>query len=483
MHPAEYADYDALGLAELVRAGSVTPEELVACALAANAALHPQINAVIATLPDWRSAIDRRFADGPFFGVPFLVKDLGVLMKDVPCDMGSRLVHGAFVSPIDTDLMQRFRRAGVVTWGRTNTPELGFAATTEPLLYGPTRNPWDPARSPGGSSGGTAAAVAAGIVPMAHGNDGGGSIRIPAAHCGLVGLKPTRGRVPVGPLAADPLHGMAIEHVLTRSLRDSAAMLDAVEGPGVGDRYVIARPRRPYLQEVSEAPRRLRIAFSAAGPGAAPVDADCVDALRAAAELCAALGHDVEEAYPAFEWPVFFDASVLYWSASLAGTIGRLARMTGRTPSPENLETSVWAAFQHGLSLKAVDLERADAQANVICRAVGQFFTRFDVLMTPTFAILPPKLGTFDANAPGMTAARWFEAGIAAGPFTGLFNMTGQPAISLPLGQSAEGLPIGIQFAAPYGDEATLFNLGGALEQAAPWAARRPAIHSSRAAG
>jgi len=482
MNLPEYATYDALGLAELVRAKSVTPEELVECALAANARLHPQINAVIATLPDWKSGIDRKLADAPFFGVPFLVKDLFLVMKGVPCDMGSRFVKGAFVPPVDTELMQRFRRAGVVTWGRTNTPELGFAPTTEPLLYGPSRNPWDPTRTPGGSSGGTAAAVAAGIVPMAHGNDGGGSIRIPAAFCGLVGMKPTRGRVSPGPFVGDPLHGMAIEHVLTRTVRDSAAMLDAVEGPSVGDRYVIPRPQRPYLQEVSAAPRRLRIAFSANGGASATVDPECVAAVHAAAKLCASLGHEVEEAFPSFDGQSAWDASVIYWTASMAGMISRLALMLNRKPSPENLETSVWAAYQHGLSLKAIDLERADALTNMVCRAVGQFFTRFDVLVTPVAAIPAPKLGTLDANAEGMTAQRWFETCIAATPFTGLFNMTGQPAISLPLAQSRAGLPIGIQFVGGHGDEATLFNLAGALERAAPWAARKPALHASRAA-
>jgi len=481
MNLQEYTTYDALGLAALVRAKSVTPEELMACALAAHARLNPQINAVIGTLPDWKSGIDPKLADAPFFGVPFLVKDLFLLMKGVTCDMGSRLVKGAFVPPMDTELMQRFRRAGVVTWGRTNTPELGFAPTTEPVLWGPSRNPWDPTRTPGGSSGGTAAAVAAGIVPMAHGNDGGGSIRIPAAFCGLVGMKPTRGRVSPGPFVGDPLHGMAIEHVLTRTVRDSAAMLDAVEGPSIGDRYVIPRPQSPYLQEVSAAPRRLRIAFSATGGASGTVDAECVEAVHRAAKLCASLGHAVEEAFPSFDGQGAWDASVVYWTSSMAGTISRLALMLGRKPSPENLETSVWAAYQHGLSLKATDLERADALTNMVCRAVAQFFTRVDVLVTPVAAMPAPKLGTLDANAPGMTAQRWFETCAAATPFTGLFNMTGQPAVSLPLAQSREGLPIGIQFVARHGDEATLFNLAGELERAAPWAARKPALHASRA--
>jgi amidase len=480
MNLEEYASYDALGLSDLVRSKSITPAELVECALGASALVNPQLNAVIATFPDWASQIDRQYLDAAFFGVPFLVKDLMLLAKGVPCDMGSRLIHGALVAPYDTDLMDRFRKAGVVTWGRTNTPELGFAATTEPILYGPTRNPWDITRSAGGSSGGSAAAVAAGIVPIAHGNDGGGSIRIPAANCGLVGLKPTRGRTPVGPLAGDPLHGMAIEHIISRTVRDSAAMLDAVEGPGIGDRFVIARPRRRYLTEVSAAPRRLRIAVSTNGREYASVDAECAEAAREAGKLCASLGHDVEEADPDFDDRAFRDANVVYWSSSVAGGLTRLASLVGRKPSPDNLEATVWATFQHGLTLKGIDLERADFHTNLVCRAVGSFFARFDMLVTPTLGSPPLKLGTLNANDPNMTAEKWFEVCFAVASFTALYNMTGQPAISLPLAASREGLPIGVQLVAPYGDEATLFNLAGQLEAASPWAHKKPSVHVSR---
>jgi amidase len=441
--------------------------------------VNPQLNAVIATVPNWESQLDQQRSKGAFFGVPFLIKDLMLQAKGVPCEFGSRLFRGAYVAFQDTELMSRFRKAGVVTWGRTNTPELGFAPVTEPILYGPTRNPWDTTRSPGGSSGGSAAAVAAGIVPIAHGNDGGGSIRMPAASCGLVGLKPTRGRTPVGPFAGDPLHGLAIEHIISRSVRDSAAMLDAVEGPGIGDRFVIPRPRRSYLEEVSAAPRRLRIAVSTDSRKFGNVDSECAEAAREAARLCASLGHDVEEARPDFDDEVLHNVSVIYGCSSLAGSIPRFAHAVGRHPSPDNLEATVWTAFQHGLTLKAIDIELADFRTNLITRSVARFFTRFDVLVTPTLRSPPLKLGTLNANNPDMTAAGWIEACLSVAAFTALYNMTGQPAISLPLAESADGLPIGVQFAAPYGDEATLFNLAGQLEMASPWSHRQPRVHVS----
>jgi amidase len=480
MNLSEYASYDALGLSDLVRSKSVTPAELVDCALRANALVNPQINAVIGMVPDWELQLDAPQSGGPFFGVPFVIKDLVLQAKGVPCDFGSRLLRGAFIAPQDTELMRRFRKAGVITWGRTNTPEFGFANTTEPILYGPTRNPWDMTRSAGGSSGGSAAAVAGGIVPIAHGNDGGGSIRIPAAKCGVVGLKPTRGRTPVGPLTGDPLHGMAAEHIISRSVRDSAAMLDAVEGPGIGDRFVIPRPRRSFLEEVSAAPRRLRIALSTDGRRYGKVEPECVEAAQETARLCVSLGHEVEEAQPNFNDEAFHIANGVYWSSSLAGGITRFAPSVGRHPSPDNLEATVWTVFQYGLQLKAIDIELADFHANNICRSVGSFFTRFDVLLTPTLRAPPLKLGELNADDSNFSALEWLHACFAIAPFTALYNMTGQPAISLPLGESRDGLPIGVQFAARYGDEATLFNLAGQLEVASPWAHRKPRVHVSR---
>ena len=473
----EYAKHDGLGLAALVRSGQVSAEELAQTALAAIDALNPRINAVIGRIDGWQGDIAALDPAAPFHSVPFLIKDLVLHAKGVRCDMGSRLVNGAFISPHDTELMARFRKAGLVTLARTNTPEFGACATTEPLLYGPTRNPWDLTRSSGGSSGGSAAAVAAGIVPLAHANDGGGSIRIPAAQCGLVGLKPTRGRTPVGPETGMPLHDMGIEHAVTRSVRDCAALLDAVEGPSPGDRFAIARPLRPYRDEASAAPRTLRIAFHADGGTHARVDAECAAAVEAAARLCASLGHQVEPARPVYDEEMLAGINLCYWSSFTAGAVLGLSQMLGKTPSPENLEACVWALFQHGLSLRAVDLEQADMLANIVCRSVAPFFQTYDVLLTPTVAAPPLPLGTMDGNRAGLDAASYLRQTFGHVPFTALFNLTGQPAMSLPLATSNDGLPIGVQLVARWGDEATLFNLAGQLEQAQPWSQRRPAIH------
>ncbi|TAK53240.1 MAG: amidase [Gammaproteobacteria bacterium] len=480
----EYARCDGLELARLVRAGEVTPRELAAMAQAAIAAINPQINAVIGRIEPTDPDFAGIPADAPFAGVPFLIKDLVLHARGVPCDMGSRLVHGGFVAPADSDLMQRFRHAGFITLGRTNTPEMGFNASTEPLLYGPTRNPWNPAHSSGGSSGGSAAAVAAGIVPVAHANDGGGSIRIPASCCGLVGLKPTRGRVPVGPDFGDALHGLGIELVVSRTVRDTAAALDAVEGPGCGDRYVIPRPRRPYLAEIARKPKRLRIALSSAVDSHSdPADPACVRVLELAAARCRELGHRVVEAAPVYDADVFHRANLIYWCSFCTAAVAGTAQMLGRQPSPDNLEASLWANYQHGLTLKALDLELADVLMNQVCRTVAPFFERYDVLLTPVLGVPPLKLGVLNANDPRLDAQGWYDHLFRFMPYTALYNMTGQPAISLPLGQSPDGLPIGVQAVARYGGEATLLALAAQLEEAMPWRGRIPPIHVSRTNG
>jgi len=479
----EYARCDALDLAAMVKRREVTPRELVDVALAAIDRVNPAINAVIGRIdPGLVTAqIAAVHPDAPFCGVPFLIKDLVLHMAGVPCDMGSRLAAGAYVPPNDSDLMARFRRSGVVSIGRTNVPEMGFNASTEPVLHGPTRNPWNPSYSSGGSSGGSAAAVAAGLVPIAHANDGGGSIRIPASICGLVGLKPSRGRTPTGPDFADPLHYMGIEHIVSRTVRDTAAMLDAVEGPSPGDRYEIARPARPYLVEISTPPTGLRIAFSAAVQNPCPpASAEVVQALEAVARTCSSLGHQVSQGQPGFDADSYHRANLIFWSSFNAAGIAATGQALGRTPSPENLETSLWATYQSGLALKAIDLEWADAVMNQVCRSVAPFFQAHDVLMTPVLGTPPYKLGVLDANAPGLDAQGWYDHLFRHLPYTSLFNMTGQPAISLPLGQSAQGLPIGIQLVGRLGDEATLLKLAAQLEQAMPWAARLPALHTAR---
>jgi amidase len=482
MHLHEYVTFDGLGLAELVRRREVKPEELVQVALSAIETVNPSLNAVIGLVEaETRATLSRPPPEGPFAGVPFLLKDLALHMAGVPTDMGSRLFKGLVV-PHDTTLMTRYRRAGLIPVGRTNVPELGFNASTEPVLHGPTRNPWNPEYSPGGSSGGSAAAVSAGMVPVAYANDGAGSIRIPASLCGLFGMKPTRGRTPAGPDVAEGLNGLGAEHVLTRSVRDSAAMLDATLGPDVGDRYSITPPERPYLEEVGREPGRLRIAFTWDTGSQVSVSPECVAAAEAAVKLCRELGHEVVDACPTYRTEAMGLALAAIWSSGTAALVDGVSAMVGRTPGPDVLEASIWATVLKGRELKAVELQRAFAIMNHISRDMGRFFQQYDVLLTPTLPVAPFRLGVSNANAP-TTADAWMQRAFEYCAFTAPFNLTGQPAMSVPLYWSAEGLPVGVQFVGRFEDEATLFRLAGQLERARPWALKTPALHAASARG
>jgi amidase len=481
MHLDDYSRYDAVGLAELVRRKEVTPEELVRAAVAAIGRVNPRLNAVIDVREaEALDAVKRGLPEGPFHGVPFLIKDLVIHAAGVPTDLGSRLARGT-VFPHDSALMARFKRAGLVTLGRTNTPEFGNNVTTEPVLHGPTRNPWNLAHSPGGSSGGSAAAVAAGIVPVAHGNDGGGSIRIPASLCGLFGLKPTRGRISMGPDVGEAINGMGIEHVVSRTVRDSAAMLDATHGPEAGDPYHAPPPQRPFLEEVRRKPGRLRIALSRKAAGDEPVSPDCVAAVEDAARLCVELGHEVVEAAPAYDARALNAAMTRAWATALSSWADGLGAMLGRTPGPDTLEATTWAVVRFGRKLKVADLQGALAVFNQVSRAVGAFFVEHDVLLTPTVAVPPYRLGVVDATVP-RAPEEWYTFAFSHCPFTAVFNVTGQPAMSVPLHWNAQGLPIGVQFAGRFADEATLLRLAGQLEEARPWAERRPPVHVTRPA-
>jgi len=471
-----YSDYDGLGLAELVRKGEVTPAELLDDALAGIDAVNGALNAVTARIDDLaRAEIAGGLPDGPFRGVPLFLKELGVQARGTPSRCGSALTE-ALVASDDSELMQRFRAAGVVTAGMCATPEFGYNPTTESVFYGPTHNPWDTERTPGGSSGGSAAMVAAGVVPMAHANDGGGSIRIPASCCGLVGLKPTRGRVPTGPAYGDWLSGYAAELIVSRSVRDTAAMLDAVQGPDIGPPNVITPPARPYLEELARPPRKLRIGWTATPPSGGAVHADVVDGLHATVKLMESLGHEVVEERFAIDWTHYFEQLIVIWTSYVAWAIDGVACALRRAPSPENLERVTWELYRHGRSLSAMDMHNAMANFNLVSRQTGAMFERFDVLLTPTVAQPPLKLGTLDQNAIGVDAREWSRQVFDWIPFTPLFNTTGQPAISLPLHWSPDGLPIGMQFAAGLNDEATLIALAGQIEQAQPWIERKPAV-------
>lgn len=472
MEPREYADLDATALAALIRDGEVTAEEVARTATEALAAVQPAVNGLVDGPFD--SPLDHA-ADGPFAGVPFGLKDLIAHAAGVPTRSGTRLLGDGVPMPTDTHLMARFRRAGFATLGLTATPELGFNANTEAVATGSVRNPWDLARSPGGSSGGSAALVAARALPVAHANDGGGSIRIPAAACGLVGLKPSQGRTSPGPDYADPLLGMGVEFVLTRTVRDCAAVLDAVHGHEPGDRYALPDPVRPYADEARAGSRPLRIALHTAPfSGDGPVDASCVEATEAAGRVLEELGHHVERAAPQLDGAVFDDANFIAWTAFLADGVDGLAEALGLTPGPEHLEATTLACVEHGRTLRAADLFAADRVFNATRRTVADFHRTYDLILTPTMNVPNTAAGYLDADDASLGARGWYDRIFSTAGFTALSNMTGNPAISLPLGTSTEGWPVGVQLVAPYMGEATLLALAADLERALPWADRRP---------
>ncbi len=463
---------DATAQAELVRRQDAKPSELVDAAIGRIERLNPTLNAVVTPMFDEaRKAAAGPLPDGPFSGVPFLLKDLGPSYAGVRMTLGSTFAKDLVPSE-DSELTKRYKRAGLIVVGKANTPEFGLVPTTEPRLHGPTHNPWDRSRTPGGSSGGSAAAVAAGMVPAAHGNDGGGSIRIPASCCGLFGLKPTRARTPHGPAVGDVMSGLAIDHALTRSVRDSAALLDAAAGPDLGDPYWAPPPERPFLQEVGADPGPLRIAFTSQAPTGVPIHADCVAAVKDAAALCADLGHDVYEASPAIDGQLMSQAFIAVWAAGCAWGIDALARLTGRQPRADQFEPLTWGLYQMGRAVSAPDYLLAVSGLQQIARSVARFFVDYDVWLTPTLGEPPVPIGLMDP-AKGMES---FQRAAQFVPFTPLCNATGQPAASIPLYWNAEGLPIGTHFVARFGDEATIFRLASQLEQARPWAHRRPPV-------
>jgi amidase len=461
---------DVIAQAELVRRKQVKPIELVDAAIERIERVNPQLNAVVTPMYDLaRAAASGPLPDGPFDGVPFLLKDLTAAYAGVRMASGSRFLRD-YVAPADSDLVVRFKRAGLIVLGKTNTPEFGLVPTTEPVLFGPTRNPWDTTRTPGGSSGGSAAAVASGMVPAAHGNDGGGSIRIPASCCGVFGLKPTRGR---NPLMVDPT-GLSVEHALTRSVRDSAALLDATQGAQLGDPYHAPPPARPYLQEIGADPGKLRIGFSTTTLDGTSLAPDCVAAVRDAAKLCSDLGHEVEEASPAVLHGLLTKVFTMLWEAGAAAQIDGAALFTGKIPTQDQFEPLTWALAQQGRGHTAPALLVALGLLQIAARAVATFHETYDIWLTSTLGEPPVPLGTFD-DSPG-NPRHGFERALEFVPFTALQNATGQPAMSVPLYWNEQGLPIGTHFVARFGDEATLFRLAAQLEQARPWAQRRPPV-------
>ena len=474
----DYASHDGLGLAELVARKEVTPQELAETALAAVEKVNPSLNGVIQTLPsEAKEAIEAGLPNGPFTGVPLFIKELVLHAKGVKCEMGSALARD-LIPAADTELMARLRRAGLVLCGTTQTPELGYSPTTEARLHGPVRNPWDLGRSAGGSSGGSAATVAAGVVPFAHGNDGGGSIRIPAACNGLVGFKPTRHRIPCGPdYGGELLFGLGIEFALTRTVRDTAALLDAVAGADAGAPGVPVPPAEPYLKAIATPPRRLRIAWTTRPMSGEAPDRDCEAAVHETVQLLEDMGHVVVKDAPEYDWESFLQSTHVVWMSFLASGVAGLAAAFGRVPGPDNLEAVTLASYEEGKRYSVIDLLNALGVQNTVSRQVGAFFETADVLVTPTTAQLPRPLGEIDQDRAGMTPTEWTQQVFSYAPFTPVFNTTGQPAVSLPLHWTATGLPVGVQLAGRFGDETTLLQLAAELEQARPWKDRRPPVH------
>ncbi len=488
----EYEDYDGLGLAELVKKRQITPEELLEAAVQRIDSLDPALNAVIyRAYDDCRQACRQGLPTGLFEGVPFLIKDLNSCCRGMPLSNGSRF-HAGFITDYDGELIARYRRAGLLLLGKTNVPEMGLMPVTEPELFGICRNPWGTGYTPGGSSGGSAAAVAARIVPLAHGSDGAGSIRIPASCCGLFGLKPTRGR---NPASSDRQSFYSVEHVLTRSVRDSAAMLDVSAGPGTGALYHAPLPSRPFLSELQEDPPALKIAFMSRPFLPAEIHEDCLEALQDAVELCRSLGHELTEIEPDLDPLALARLFLTLVFTEVRTDIEEMENLLGKKASYHDFEPLTWISHLLGRYSTGSDYLKAMHELERQSVYLGGFFRDYDVLLTPTLALPPVEIGSMKPKGFELKVMQLLERLNAGGiiksiadvddlagevfrfiPFTPPFNFTGQPAMSVPLYWNRQGLPIGVQFAGRYGDEATLLRLAGQLERARPWSRRIPPL-------
>lgn len=475
----EYRNYDGLGLAELVRTKQVSPAELLDTALALTERLDPKIAAVVLVQEaKARAAIKKGLPQGPFTGVPFLLKDLGAEAIDFPTHMGSRLFKD-FRYSYDSEIFIRCRNAGLVTFGRTTSPEFGIGPVTEAGVYGrPTRNPWNLDHTSGGSSGGAGAAVAAGILPVAHGSDGGGSVRIPASSCGLFGFKPTRARLPDGPGSGEGWGGMAIDGFLTRSVRDTAALIDACHGPDLGAPYWAPAVPWPYMEEIRRPPGRLRIAVCNSQLDGTPIDKECKAAVDAAAKLCASLGHEIIDKRPAVRVDKMMQAWTRIVAAGTVLTVRSRERALGRSFGPEDMDGVTWGACQYGKTVSGADYLDSLNTVHDTGRQMARFFLDCDVLLTATLGEPPAKVGRFKPDNTDFLDYRLGPQGVFAySPFTALFNATGQPAMSVPLHWTKKSnLPVGVHFAARFGEDGVLFKLAAQLEQAKPWFDRRPEL-------
>jgi amidase len=472
-----YAESDALALADIVRRGEVSRTELVETAINIIEALDPKLNAVvIRTFALARETAARSAETGPFAGVPFLFKNIGSMWSGSPLTAGLAYLRD-FTCSYDSEMVSRIKRAGFVPLGRTNTPEGGWSIGTEPRLYGPTLNPWNSQVTPGGSSGGAAAAVAARMIPLAEASDGGGSIRVPASCCGLVGLKPSRGRITYGPQDVDLWGGSISTFCLTRTIRDSAAFLDAVAGGMTGDPYTAPRPEQSWLSMLEDRQSRLRIGFTTTAPWGAPLSLEVADAVRATAGLFEKLGHDVEE----YSLRTDLEAAWFRYNdinaAETAADFERLAVTVGRPVEQADLAPFNWSLLQHGRALSAVQYVSSFATVRKAGRSICQELERYDVFLTPTLTQPARPVGYWSME--DGDRERYLSRCVDAA-FMFAFNISGLPAMSVPASFGSHGTPIGIQLVGRYGDEATILRLGSELEQARPWILRRPPICAGR---
>lgn len=479
MELRDYTSYDALGLVGLIEAGEVSPQEVASAAVEASDLVNPHINAVAEIWTDESVlSVSELDANAAFYGVPFLIKDLAITRAGRLNELGSRLAAGVRATE-DSTLMSKFRKSGLVTIGRTTTPEFAISTTTEGAATGPTRNPWDIRRSAGGSSGGSGAAVAAGIVPVAHATDGGGSIRVPASANGLFGIKPSRGRVSNGPAVDEVWSGLAVQLGVSRTVRDSAALLDAAQGGAVGEPYYIASPESSFLSASLVDPRSLRIGIMRDPLNGTKTDPAVADQIELTARLCEYLGHEVTrtELDLGVSWEAFVFANAQFWTVNTAAWIDAIAQFTGRPLGADILEPSTHAVYEYGRNVTGLNLLNALDVRNSVTRAIGAFFEKHDILLTPAIPRLPPLIGEYNDSQEQLDGLEWVNHVFSHSPFTAIANVAGVPAMSVPLYEDpCSGMPVGSQFFAGFGQEALLFSLAGQLERSQPWSARKPKI-------
>jgi amidase len=469
----EYRKHDAISLAALIAKREVSAEEVLEAAIARAEQINPAINAIVHTQYELaRRAVAASLPEGPLKGVPYLIKDLGFFETGEPATFGSSLFKD-FVADHETAYVTRCKKAGVVFIGRSSSPEFGLNPNTEPRLYGSCHNPWNLEYSAGGSSGGSAAAVSAGILPVAHATDGGGSIRIPAAQCGLFGLKPSRGRVSMAPDAGEGWGGLSAGHVVSRSVRDSALMLDCTAGIEPGDPYTAPMPERSFLEAVTRPPRKLRIALTLKDHRGAKLHPECLEAVQRAAKLCASLGHQVEEEDPNLDMVALRPMNARISAANTARSCHMRWKALGREPNPDDVEAATWAVYQRGLKVSGIEYIEAIAAAHAAGRRMATFLTSYDIILSTTLAGPPPKLGYFDQNGDVQTFTERVTEYLSVTP---MHNAAGTPAMSVPLHWTADGLPVGVHFAGRYGEETTMLALAAELEAAQPWFDRVPTL-------